>query len=313
MNSEFTFAPVSWVPFKDQAVMERLRRMTREELLVHPNPDFKIYITPGVEAIEMADMFTRIKASDDLDKPFVMISGNPCPGTYLPLVNLINRFRVNCRNLICFTMDEWADDQGNIAPLTYKAGFGYSFFKYFINRIDEDLRPQPGNIYYHCREFTPRYSELILERGNGGADACYSGPGWTGHVAFIEPGPEFTQVDSLDEYLQQKTRIVALHPLTIAQNSLHGVFGQSGDVSAVPPKAATIGPFDVLNSRFRMESHDLTTGGSFSSWQRMVSRLITHGPVTPLVPGSIFQKIGCTLLMGEEIAKPIECMETVGY
>ena len=211
-------------------------------------------------------------------------------------------------------MDEWADDQGNIAPLDYTAGFGYSFFKYFIMRIDEDLRPKKENIYYHCKEFTPIYSDLIMERSEGkGADACYSGPGWTGHCAFIDPSPEFINVKDMDEYLEQKAGIVTLHPLTIAQNSLHGVFGQSGDVSWVPPKAATIGPFDVAHSRHRLESHALTTGGSFSSWQRMVSRLITHGPITPLVPGSMFQKIGATILLSEEIAQPIECLETVGY
>ena len=259
-------------------------------------------------------MFTHIKESDDYDRPFIMISGNPCPDTYIPLANLINQFRVNCRNLICFPMDEWADDQGNIAPLDYTAGFGYSFFKYFIMRIDEDLRPKKENIYYHCKEFTPIYSDLIMERSEGkGADACYSGPGWTGHCAFIDPSPEFINVKDMDEYLEQKAGIVTLHPLTIAQNSLHGVFGQSGDVSWVPPKAATIGPFDVAHSRHRLESHALTTGGSFSSWQRMVSRLITHGPITPLVPGSMFQKIGATILLSEEIAQPIECMETVGY
>lgn len=181
-------------------------------------------------------------------------------------------------------------------------------------RIDEDLRPKKENIYYHCKEFTPIYSDLIMERSEGkGADACYSGPGWTGHCAFIDPSPEFINVKDMDEYLEQKAGIVTLHPLTIAQNSLHGVFGQSGDVSWVPPKAATIGPFDVAHSRHRLESHALTTGGSFSSWQRMVSRLITHGPITPLVPGSMFQKIGATILLSEEIAQPIECMETVGY
>ena len=117
----------------------------------------------------------------------------------------------------------------------------------------------------------------------------------------------------MDEYLEQGAKIVTLHPLTIAQNSLHGVFGQSGDCSWVPPKAATIGPKDVRLARHKLESHALTTAGSFSSWQRMVSRLITHGPVTPLVPGSMFQIIGGTILLDEKIAQPIECMETVGY
>ncbi|GAJ16275.1 unnamed protein product, partial [marine sediment metagenome] len=54
----------------------------------------------------------------------------------------------------------------------------------------------------------------------GGADACYSGPGWTGHLAFIEPdAPEFE--GSLEEWKKMGPRIVTLSPFTIAQNSLH--------------------------------------------------------------------------------------------
>ena len=84
-------------------------------------------------------------------------------------------------------------------PLDYTAGFGYSFFKYFIMRIDEDLRPKKENIYYHCKEFTPIYSNLIMERSEGkSADACYSGPGWTGHCAFSDPSPEFINVKDMD-------------------------------------------------------------------------------------------------------------------
>lgn len=259
-------------------------------------------------------MFTHIKESDDYDRPFIMISGNPCPDTYIPLANLINQFRVNCRNLICFPMDEWADDQGNIAPLDYTAGFGYSFFKYFIMRIDEDLRPKKENIYYHCKEFTPIYSDLIMERSEGkGADACYSGPGWTGHCAFIDPSPEFINVKDMDEYLEQKAGIVTLHPLTIAQNSLHGVFGQSGDVSWVPPKAATIGPFDVAHSRHRLESHALTTGGELLVVAADGLPSDHARPNHAAGAGSMFQKIGATILLSEEIAQPIECLETVGY
>ena len=107
--------------------------------------------------------------------------------------------------------------------------------------------------------------------------------------------------------------MLTLHPLTIMQNSLHGVFGQSGDIANVPPKAATLGPRDVLHAKRRMEYHGLTTGGTFSSWQRMTSRLITHGPVTPYVPGSIFQLMKTSLYMEPALAEPITCMETVGY
>ena len=45
----------------------------------------------------------------------------------------------------------------------------------------------------------------------------------------------------------------------------------------------------------------------------MISLLILHGEVTPLVPASILQLLKTDVYVSEEIAKPIECMEKVGY
>jgi 6-phosphogluconolactonase/glucosamine-6-phosphate isomerase/deaminase len=209
-------------------------------------------------------------------------------------------------------MDEWADDEGNIAPETYRSGFAHSMLKYFVYAIESELRMPLENIHYPTNKNIVDYSKMITECGGGGADVCYSSPGWTGHLAFIDPVVEFMK-DNIDEYLKQDARIVTLHPLTVAQNSLHGVFGQSGYIAAVPPKAATIGPADVARSRFRIEIHSLLTNNTFSSWQRMVSRLILHGPVTPLVPSSILQLMKTQVYVSNEIAAPFDCWETVGY
>ena len=110
-----------------------------------------------------------------------------------------------------------------------------------------------------------------------------------------------------------EARLVKLHPLTVAQNSLHGVFGQSGYIQAVPPCAATIGPVDVKNARERIEVHALMTNGTVSSWQRMTSRLVLHGPVTPEVPSSMLQLMKTQVLVSDELAAPFECWEKVGY
>ena len=110
-----------------------------------------------------------------------------------------------------------------------------------------------------------------------------------------------------------EARIVKLHPLTVAQNSLHGVFGQSGYVADVPPCAATIGPVDVKNARERIEVHALLTNNTFSSWQRMTSRLVLHGPVTPLIPSSMLQLMKTQVYVSEELAAPFDCWEKVGY
>ena len=189
-----------------------------------------------------------MKAASEADKKYTMILGNPEPDTYIPLAQLINYFQVDCKKLHLFAMDEWADDQGNIAPITYEASFARSLLKYFVYQIDPKLRMPLENVHYPTNENIGYYSKLITEISEGGADICSSSPGWTGHMAFIDPVDEFMS-DDIDKWLNMEARIVTLHPLTVAQNSLHGIFGQSGYIANVPPKAATIGPIDVKCQR----------------------------------------------------------------
>ena len=310
--TDFAFQPGDYVPFKDREVCERLRKLSGKELEKHPNPDFHIKVMMNPHPVLIATLFSRIKEAAENDRKITLILGNPEPETYIPLAQLINYFKVDCRKLHIFAMDEWADDQGNIAPETYKAGFAHSMLKYLVYQIDEKLRMPLENVHYPTNKNISVYSKMITECGEGGADICSSSPGWTGHMAFIDPVDEFIK-PTMEEYLQQEARIVTLHPLTVAQNSLHGVFGQSGYVADVPPKAATIGPVDVLNARERIEVHALLTNNTFSSWQRMTSRLVLHGPVTPLVPSSMLQLMKTQVYVSEEIAAPFECWEKVGY
>ncbi|MFO7928107.1 MAG: hypothetical protein R6U35_00375 [Candidatus Humimicrobiaceae bacterium] len=310
--SEFTFEPAEFVPFKDRKVLEKARSVHGKELEKFSNEKMKVKVMKNPHPVIIGDIFTRIKMSDDLDKRQVLILGNPEPETYIPVAELINYHKVNCRNLYIFAMDEWADQDGNIAPKSYEASFARSMLECFVYQIDEDLRMPMEQVFYPTNDNIKDYSKMITETGRGGADVCYSSPGWAGHIAFVDPSPEFLK-DDIDEYLQQDARIVTLHPLTVCQNSLHGVFGQSGDIANVPPKAATIGPADVARSRERIEIHALQTMGTFVSWQRMISRLILLGPVTPYVPSSIFQILDTQIYISDEIAAPFECWDKVGY
>ncbi len=311
--SKFSPTPAPWIPFTDREVLERVRNIKREDMEKHPNPDFKIKIVPDFGSIFVGDIVMRMKHSDDFDEPCVLIIPNPSPAAYMQVAELVNRFGINCRNVFIFSMDEWADDEGNIAPITYRAGFSYSFLKYFVMKIDEKLRMPMENVFYPTNENAASYTDLIEELGDGGATACYSGPGWAGHVGFVDPNtPEFA-TDSVEEFINMGSRIVTLHPLTIAQNSLHGCFGQSGDLAAVPPRAFTIGPRDVKNAKNRLEMHGITTSGSFSAWQRLISRLVLYGPVTPKVPSSVLQLWKTSVYVSELIAAPIELNELAGY
>lgn len=310
-RNRFTFAPAAFVPFRDTTIIARLRRLTKSQLIRHPNPDFRIEIVPDAE-IEfrwIMDMFFRIKEAMEAGRTFVAIMPNPWPG-YVRLAAMLNRARVDCRKLSTFNMDEYADEHGSIAPESWEFGFGHAFKKYFWSQLDRRLRPPEKQVHVFTNRNLSSYGRMLADLG--GADICYSGPGWTGHLAFIEPdAPEFA--GSLEEWKKMGPRICTLSPFTIAQNSLHGCFGSSGDLCAVPPKAATIGPAEVIGAKHRIDMHAITVDGSFASWQRLTSRLVLHGPVTPRVPESILQTLRTDVWVSEAIAANIQSRWDKGY
>ena len=185
--TDFAFQPADFVPFKDRALCERLRKLSGKDLEKHPNPDFHIKVMMNPHPVLIATLFARIREAAQNGRKLTMILGNPEPETYIPLAQLINYFQVDCRNVHIFAMDEWADDQGNIAPETYKAGFAHSMLKYLVYQIEEKLRMPLENVHYPTNKNISVYSKMITECGEGGADLCSSSPGWTGHMAFIDP------------------------------------------------------------------------------------------------------------------------------
>jgi len=308
----FSYQPATFVPFRDRAAVERVRAIARADFTKHPNPDFRIEILPAAE-IEfrwLLDMFGRIRQAGLEGRRVVMIMPNPWP-SYSRLAAMLNAAQVNCSHLWTFNMDEYANEDGRIAPESWEFGFLHSFKKHFHGNLDPALRPPESQILGPTDANIDRYGQMLADLG--GADICYSGPGWTGHLAFIEPtAPEFAAA-SLDEWKQLSARVCTLHPLTIAQNSLHGSFGSSGDLCAVPPKAATIGPAEVVAAKHRIQSHSISVSGTFSSWQRMVSRLVMHGPVTPLVPESLLQTLRTDVWVSETAAADIKPRWERGY
>jgi 6-phosphogluconolactonase/glucosamine-6-phosphate isomerase/deaminase len=309
--SSFRFTPSSCVPFRDAKALARARRVRRKDLTKHRNPGFKIRVLPAdeIEHLWISDFFWQVKTAADEGRRCVVITGNPAH-SYRKVAHLINKFRVDCKHLWTFNMDEYANERGEVAPESWPLGFMHSFKKFFWSQIDPELRPPERQVMGPTTRNIRHYSRLLEDLG--GATACYSGPGWTGHLAFIEPdAPEFDA--PLREWLRMEARIVTLSPFTIAQNSLHGFFGMSGDLAAVPPRAATIGPVDVVRAKYRMEMHSLTTAGTNVSWQRMVSRLILHGPVTPRVPSSMLQLLKTDVYVSPEIAADVEPLWDRGY
>lgn len=309
--SEFEFSPAPFVPFRDKDIIRRVRAIRRQDITKHRNPDLTIRVIPDadVEFLWITDIFHRLKTAADERRRLVMIMPNPWP-SYRKVAYLINKFRVDCRRVHTFNMDEYANEHGVIAPETWPQGFGYAFKRFFWSEIDSDLRPPEEQVHVFTNQNLRDYGKMLADLG--GADVCYSGPGWTGHLAFIEPdAPEFDA--PLEEWKKMGPRVCTLSPFTIAQNSMHGSFGASGDLCAVPPKAATIGPAEVIASKKRIDINSIGVGGTSISWQRLITRLCLHGPVTPRLPTSIHQLLKTEVWVSETAAADIENTWEVGY
>lgn len=310
LYEEFRFKPADWLPHSDLPLeeLERVRNIRREDMEYTNENGFSVKVVLDPTLCMVQDMFYRILMSDLHDTHLTMICPNQWPGAYSAVAEMLNKFNVSARNVDAFAMDEWADEDGNVAPLTYGAGLGYSFINHFYKNIREDLRPDISHWHVHTNENkgTGVYSRIIEDVSGGGVDVIYSATGWPGHTAFIDPRSKEFAADSLEEFLTLGSRIVTETPLTIAENSLFGPMGASGDVWATPPRAATIGPRDVANAKERFELHNILSSPTGETWQRMVSRLELYGPISMECPASIMRLGKGTCYVSEAIARPFK-------
>ena len=178
LYDEFRFRPASWLPHSELPLeeLERVRNIRREDMEYTNENGYSVRVVLDPTLCMVQDMFYRIVKSDLEDKPFSMICPNQWPAAYSAVAEMINKFNINCRNLHAFAMDEWADENGNVAPLTYGAGLGYSFLNHFYYRIREDLRPARDHWHTFTNELRANdaYSNVIDEVTGGGADVIYT-------------------------------------------------------------------------------------------------------------------------------------------
>ncbi len=307
LYDEFRFKPASFLPNKDMPLeeLERIRNIKREDMEYTNENGFSVRVVMDPTICMVLDVFYRILMSDINDTHLTMIFPNQWPAAYSSIAEMLNKHNVSARNVDAFAMDEWADENGNVAPLTYGAGLGYSFRNHFYGKIREDLRPSVDHWHVITNETKERgaYSRLIEDISGGGVDCIYSATGWPGHTAFIDPHSDAFEADSLEEFLKLESGLVTETPLTICENSLFSPMGASGDTWAVPPMAATIGPKDVVSAKERLEVHNFVNSDG-SSWQRMISRIELYGPISMECPASIMRLGKGTCYVSEGLAKP---------
>ena len=302
-TTEFTYQLANVCTFRDREACERVRMIRRADITAHPNPDFVIGVIDQHDAFYRAfadDLISRIVAAREADENLVAILPvGPVP-QYEIAARIINERRISLKHVHTFNMDEYADEDGKTAPISWVGSFQRAMWNNFLGRIDDDLRPPDGQIHFPTSDEIATYSAQIEDAG--GADVCYGGIGWAGHIAFWEPHLGFEFAGDLNAYRAAAARLVELHPMTVMQNALHS-FG--GDWSWVPPKANTIGPRDILGARHRSFWLDGDLGGGYS-WQRFIARLVAHGPVSEFVPGSMLQQSRTDFTMLGGVAADLE-------
>lgn len=301
--SDFVTDMHQFLPFQDADACRKARAVTRAQLErgEHPNPDFHVRVIEGRPAFYRAfalDIIQRlIEARDNGRKLVAIFPVGPVP-QFPVAADIINAIGLDCRHLVSFNMDEYADQDGNTAPADWPGSFQNVMMSQFFGKLDPKLRPPDSQINFPTKDKVKDYSKRIEDLG--GADVCYGGIGWCGHIAFWDPHLADKYPD-FEEWKAQGAQLVDLHPITIMQNALHSF---RGDWSRVAPQANTIGPKDILGAKHRSFWLDGAFSGS-DAWQAFIGRLVAYGPVNPYVPGSILQTKRTDYTFLDEVADDV--------
>lgn len=286
-KSTYKFAPAEWLPFRDQ---ETLLRVMNEDFRKwqgkkFENPDFELRTVYDAHNYFAVDLMQRIRLSDINNEKLVMILPSPENAVFISLAEALNRLKISCRNVHVFFLYEYANEDGKIAPWQSPFSRSGHFMRYFYNELDKDLRMPPEQIHFFTEKNVASYSDEIAVLG--GADVAYTSISWSGGIGAIDT--ESFPAESLDEFLSLGSRLVTPMPEMIAHDSLRGMFGCAGDIASVPPKAATVGPRDLMAAKEWIDIEYMMGCAASLIPQRFPLRLALFGPVSHINPASIMR------------------------
>ncbi len=257
------------------------------------NPEFNPVMCADVAEFDVKmghEIANEIKKANERGEKIAFILPVGPMGMYKWAVYFLKEWKVSCKNVWCFNMDEWADGEGN--TLAGEASFQSAMENAFYNPLGE-LTVPVDHRNFATKDNLPTYPEKIAALKKEGAKlVLVYGIGRMCHIAFWEPqfGEEFA---SDAEWKSQPYRIGAkLHPLTIEQNAITSFRSRT---PMVPCRANTIGPGLMFQADYAIGGAD----GTFSrgmQWQGMSFWMtLRHGPsrhVTssfiPTIPGRLF-------------------------
>jgi len=181
-------------------------------------------------------------------------------------------------------MDEWFDETtGKEVPVSHPLSFEKADREMCFNHIPKKQRMPDAHLHF------PKADTSAFRKTWDSGVRCavmQGGQGDVKHWAFNDPlqrkGKYKVAPPSPAEYRKLATRVVDLHPLTIAQNARTS---GGGNIAMVPTKAITVGPVETWKSEkvsiWQAGTHDNPFG------QRLTAYLISKGLPTSCVPMSL--------------------------
>jgi glucosamine-6-phosphate deaminase len=239
-----SIAPDRWdYTTLDSDLIQEVARLTPEKMLKLSRPGFKVIFYDTLEDFYLAEALEYITAwkQSTLDNP-VGICGPIGPTEQLPLVaRLVNDLGLSVKSAHFWGMDEWYLD-GKEAPPTHPLSFEKADKELCFNRIRKDLVMPAQNLHF------PKANTAAYRQSWEGVRCAVmqGGQGDIKHWAFNDPpkreGKYKNQPPSPAEYRKLTTRVVDLHPITIAQNARTS---GGGNVTLVPTQAISVGPVET--------------------------------------------------------------------
>jgi glucosamine-6-phosphate deaminase len=270
----------------DAALIEEAARLTPRDLPRLSRPGFKVILYDTLEDFYLAEALEYIEAwRQSTDDAPVGICGPIGPTEQLPLVaRLVNELELDVRSGHFWGMDEWFDIQtGREVPVTHPLSFERADRELCFNRIRRGLRIPDAHLHF------PKADTTAYRQSWDAGVRCavmQGGQGDVKHWAFNDPLPRKGRhklaPPSPAEYRRLTTRVVDLHPLTIAQNARTS---GGGNVSLVPTRAITVGPVETWKAEkvsiWHAGQHDNPFG------QRLTALMISRQIVDTSVPMSL--------------------------
>jgi len=267
----------------DDTLIQDAAKLTEKDLAQLSRPGFQIVFYDSLEDFYLAEALEYIEAwkQATADNP-VGLCGPIGPTEQLPLVaRLVNELNIDLSNGHFWGMDEWVDDDGVEVSTAHPLSFERADRELCFNRIKAGLPEE--NLHFPVANTKP-----YIDSWSAGVRCAVmqGGQGDIKHWAFNDPprreGAYADEPPSPEEYRKLTTRIVELHPITLAQNARTS---GGGNITMVPNQAVTVGPVETWQAEkvsiWQAGTHDNPLG------QRLTAFMISKGLADSAVPMSL--------------------------